>query len=1028
MFLDHFSDGVVDLLQRTGNGTITEPAGTQLRLYIPDGVDAPINPTASALGCPVAYKGAGIVSPHKVNGPWCFDLKLDQLTNGNNTVIAGLLAWKGDIEELHSTAYTYEMGYYPNESAILIHNYLGSWSGTRLATSAQTKPNGTVKHIYRIIINPLDRIVHFTDVGFGGGSGWVVNPNSIYFAFSADGGATWTGWHQRTMEFQVDYVGVHMRNWSSAGGVTHEALYDYFSISAYDWDAKTHLYVPSIPTIPTGDPDTSDPRTKLAMEDDVNLTRGSGGQTDHVIQEDRGVFFPGPVEGAGEFGRQHPEPVSLEDQARIMTFPDDEQHFVLPGAREEQFTGGRPDAQSAEDDVQLPNQSGLGTFFSLPELNEPVLLPIGAGRQVMGAEDSLLWELGGADYQDDKLDGDGKELLYSTYNVQAVLRVDNTVGTFGNPGTGHYGAAKDGKFYFNGVECSAAAPTFGTVAGGPNRIAWPWWSGTGPFGKDLQAGHSITIPSDGTIRMVGATMADGSYGVMVSSRNGWHFPPGEDFDIQIDYANLVKSGGGDGGLMMACQADPYNLFYVRRQSQSIYDKNAHIGGSGQSYTSVGTSDTSGKMRITRTGSTMRAYYWTGAVWAQIGGDYSHSNLSGRLFVTISAWGVSNNNIDVEVSNFTINSGAWDNHATWYDEASGAHRGIQQAMPDHMAIVATQQSVDLIDTDTDKLWMRFVKGTNNALHYFSAQSQYTRDLSWSNGKLVLAHGSSPSASQEGGTIMIDFSTELIRTTREAASTICGGTYSTYTNYSTYAYPPGMWPIAARNNNSTYVNDYDDWQVQDYRVYAVSILHDGFNEFVASGTLEGLTIHKTRRWHVSQSNRDYNWPNRSLSTESSEIKCCRFRSDGTIFYADATNLYSRDRTNGGLTGWEDVMDAGTFSAEKTEALPGTRVLRAQYIPVFYGSYVFLPADEGVYRINWVTGSWELFYGVGGTCDILQAYTRVNAISLANDGTYDLLVVSLETATEARINVVKLLDNSLYGVTVPATQINAAQAVAS
>lgn len=1029
MRIDHFNNGSIDLFrQRPGAGVITEPAGTQLRLYVPTGTNGDIT-----LGlCPLIYQAPGIVSAQRINGPWSFDLKVDQLTNGNTIFVSGLLLWRGAIADFHGSPYGYEFGYYGGESSIIISYWTGSFgSGSRLATSAQTKPNGsTVKHIYRVFINPLNQIVRLADADIGNGADSYLYARGIGFAFSANDGSSWTFLHQRTMEFQVENIGIYLRNWSSAAGVTHEALFDYFSIRAYDWEAKTRVYVPA-PLTAIDSVHDQNKQTTTLITDEVKLTLGGGGQKDFVNPAmDRGAFIPGPVEGVGEFEREIPPTAGVEDQVGLLSLPGDRTAAVLPGSKQQMDFGGAPVAQSAEDQAQLLHQArgGVSTFLTLPELREPFRFPRhldGEGSQVAGAEDRVDWELGGADYQDDKLDADGKELLYSAYNVESALVIDTTQGTFGDPATGHYGAARDGKFYFNGLECSAASPTFGTVAGGPNRRTWPWWSGSEPFGKDLPSGSSFTIPSDGAIRFTGTGLSEA--GAFVSSRNGWNFPPSVNFDIQIDYSGLVKSGGTDGGLLLSVLVDPDYLFYVRRHSGSIYDKNAHIGGSGASYASVATSDTSGKMRITRTGSTLRAYYWTGAAWAQIGGDYAHSVLAGKMYVLVSMWGSGGLNLDVTVSNFTINSGAWGNKAEWHDEASGAHRGSLQAMPSKVAAVATQQSVDLIDADTDKLWMRFAKGTNNALHYFSAQSQRVWNMAWSNGTLILAHGSSPTASEEGGTIVIDFTTELIRTTREAASTICGAVYSTYTSRG-WNHPPAMWGITSRNGGATYVVDWDNWQIQDYRVYSVALLHSGLSEYIASGTLLGLTIHKVQRWYAGQVGRNYNWPKRSMSSVSAQIRFCGFRSDGTVFYVDLSNLYSRDRTNGSNTGWEDVMDAGTFSAEKTEALPGTRTLFNQYRPVIYGNYIFMPANEGVYRIDWTSGSWELFYGNGGTHDILRDYTRVTSISLANDGTYDLLVVSLEGVAASGVDVVKLSDHSLYGVTVPVDVIKTAVAVAS
>lgn len=50
-------------------------------------------------------------------------------------------------------------------------------------------------------------------------------------------------------------------------------------------------------------------------------------------------------------------------------------------------------------------------------------------------------------------------------------------------------------------------------------------------------------------------------------------------------------------------------------------------------------------------------------------------------------------------------------SSWYIEAESATRGAKQQFPERSHIIATAASVDIIDADTQKLWMRFSNGTN-----------------------------------------------------------------------------------------------------------------------------------------------------------------------------------------------------------------------------------------------------------------------------------------------------------------------------
>jgi cytoskeletal protein CcmA (bactofilin family) len=63
-------------------------------------------------------------------------------------------------------------------------------------------------------------------------------------------------------------------------------------------------------------------------------------------------------------------------------------------------------------------------------------------------------------------------------------------------------------------------------------------------------------------------------------------------------------------------------------------------------------------------------------------------------------------------------------ASWYIEAEGTTRGAKQQFPERSILTSTNDGLDIIDTDTQKLWMRFVKGSSyhvNNLTSFSGVS-------------------------------------------------------------------------------------------------------------------------------------------------------------------------------------------------------------------------------------------------------------------------------------------------------------------
>lgn len=1025
MFVDHFDDGSVGLLTHPGNGSVTEPAGTQIRLYCPENQDCNV---ASPVSRNVAaYKAAGVLGPHRINGPWVFEVKLDNFTTvGNILSIAGIMAWQGDLGD----GYGYEFGFYANENKILIHSYPGGWSGSRITESPQTKPNGTVKHVYRVFVNPLDKPVHHTDVAFGAGLDWRLNPNSIGFAFSVDEGSTWTWWHQRTMEFRIDWIGPHIRSWNNAAGQSQEALFDYLSIASFDWDAKTRVYLPS-PSDFIDSVRDRDKRTLALMQDDVDLIRGGGGQPGFDVEEiDRGAWMPGPADKQAYDEGASPPAAGFGMEDSVYWQKVDATSALVPSSEQDKEQGGRPVTAGAEDEAEFRPQGGLDDNFWQPELKEALKFrdDAGIGRQSVGAEDELYWELGDADYQDDKLDSDGNETLYNIGVEQTVL-VRTDEGGFGNPAANnHWGADRTGQLYADGVACGSEGTDFGTLAGGKKRTAWRF-ADPGqlmqrePYYNTTPSWYTEVLSADDELELTHDS-PPGSWIPEITSHGKWYLPDG-DFDVEIEFDEFTgtqEQNRFEFGVGNSRGGNPnHNIvyMYVRRNNTYAYLSARQINGG---YAELGhitmTVPSAGRMRITRVSNVYQCYKWdagdTG--WVAVGATYSHASLEGPNFVWMGLWNYSGYDSHIKIRNFTINSsGTLITKASWAREAFGSHRGLQAEMPADLAIVATTTSLDLIDAATDKLWMRFLRAANYAFHDNGGNS-IIRDIAWKDGILLIAVGRNTTEGVEGDVIVIDFTMEYIRYHREAASTVCGSFFQHWIYHE-----PGH--IANRNIGYGWSNDNDTWGIEDHRTRTVAIFHAGGYHYRAIGSVEGLNVFRWLRWNMNggeASVNDDDWAMvKSTATEVTEIIRARFFDDGELLYMDSANLYSRDRANGGSTGWEDTIGAA-FTAEYSKALPGTRTYDHQYRIELYKpattKYVFVPANEGIYRIEWPSGSWELFYGPGGTHDILPSFSRVVSISLGSDGVADLMIVGLEQSVGSQIVVVRLSDNTIYGLGVP------------
>jgi hypothetical protein len=732
-----------------------------------------------------------------------------------------------------------------------------------------------------------------------------------------------------------------------------------------------------------------------ALPDETG-TPDLGGQS----QQER---WTSPIQGAGLL--QEDAPGSSADETEI---PD-----IIGDSRQERWTSP---IQGAGDEPRL-DIGGAADASEIPELlgetqQERWTSPIqraGTLAQAApgGMPDNVAGSLVPPDYTEGFTDGDGNDFLGGG-DIFDLSAIDATADSFGDPVAGnHWGGAKDGKFYADGVECGPG--DFGTLAGGLRDSAWSF-SGRDPMGMVLN-GNAVTLAADDVIQFGGyKTSWNGDHAASVRR---WCLPG--DFDIQLNYQNWNPVSGESAFYLGVMEnqggTEGTNLFYIYRHTNGNYYAARVINNGWASLGSVAAVGTSGGFRITRSSGIFQAYYWSGS-WVALGSTYSHANLNGDLFVEIQSQS-NNAELNVQATNFQINSGTTLNRAGWYREASGSERGTQPDMPDNLVAVCTKDTLDLVDIDNDKLWMRFNKGANLALH--NVDPYRPRRVRWDNGLLYLAFGSKPTEGNEGSGIIIDFTTEYIRLHRESASTVTGGFFAG-------SAMRARGCIALRNAAWGWGFDDNTWQTPQYRHFDVDIYRNGGYEYHVNATGAGMAMFKWQQGYLAN-----NWGSveRSTSTETTSMVSCKVDpTTGELFYMDSTNLYSAFK--GGGTGWEDAMDAGTFSADTTKALPGTRLYDYEYRFQIFNPYIFVVGYEGVYRVDWPSGSWELFYGKASRSDathnILPEYDRATSIVLANDGGTNLLLIGLrwdagsyvgDAPLPAQIVAVRLDTNVIWAI---------------
>lgn len=123
-------------------------------------------------------------------------------------------------------------------------------------------------------------------------------------------------------------------------------------------------------------------------------------------------------------------------------------------------------------------------------------------------------------------------------------------------------------------------------------------------------------------------------------------------------------------------------------------------------------------------------------------DWNDYNGNSATNVTITpgiAQALAATGVSVTFSQATYNVGDVFAIASWYVEAASSTRGAKRQFPERSYIVANGSGgnghIDIIDADTQKLWMRFSSGASNYIR--STANRVPRSITMLNGKLYFA---------------------------------------------------------------------------------------------------------------------------------------------------------------------------------------------------------------------------------------------------------------------------------------------------
>lgn len=709
-----------------------------------------------------------------------------------------------------------------------------------------------------------------------------------------------------------------------------------------------------------------------------------------------------------QIGRGNQDTAGLEDQGGLLTESGPPRFDLSDVGGDVVIT---PPAPVAFEDQGGLLSDGDRPRFDIPEILEAPAIP----TQGLAIEEGLFIQLDFTDYINGKLDGDGKELAGGTA-IRHVLFYDSTLEPWHTHGTGFHGAGRDGKLYYDGVECGPGS--FGTLADGRRKTAW---ASNGDFVDVMTPGigagsyaTSPTISADDELQCAIVASANGSG---VSSRLRW-FLTG-DFDIQVDY-EIVGTGAGptDGGISLTAAMDRNNFTYCRRRMWgNFYDKNVYNNGAGGTYVQVATTDTSGKLRITRSGSNVSSFYWTGSAWAQIGATVSMTHTK-PMYVdcNLIPYGGSVT-ATARLRNFTINSGATTNLIGWAREVAGTYRGSKADFPEHAVIISSGNSLDIIDADTDKLWMSFRGATNNFLG--GDANYYVPQVVFKDGTLLLSYRTTDVAVLDGGGYWVDFTLDFMRLHRGPSYNDAGLIYNVELTGSVWPRDSANGAISWRNSaRGFYASHYDNWQHQNMRTNWCDLLHYSGSQFRLIANNGGVYLAQWVRWRFEGSDNEHlNTPWYGLSTQIVAMRWAQFRpTSRDLLYHNRTKLWITSYAT-----WNATMGGGggTWLEDHEYSLGGSidtydRAALAQDSMALddAGSKLYYARNQGVYVMDLTTGVSTLIYGKadsGATHEVLGEYSSISSVALTTDGATPLLLVGM--ARPDRIWAVNLTTNAIY-----------------
>jgi hypothetical protein len=234
-----------------------------------------------------------------------------------------------------------------------------------------------------------------------------------------------------------------------------------------------------------------------------------------------------------------------------------------------------------------------------------------------------------------------------------------------------------------------------------------------------------------------------------------------------------------------------------------------------------------------------------------------------------------------------------------------------------------------------------------------------------------------------------------------------------------------------NTGVGVTDYPQWQNRGYGIYSDCYTEGEYAYWFIAQYSSGIDCWQWKRWYLQSASPAHfgttsypgSGPFRALGSNTGSMFWVGVEpTTRDLFFVSYTDIYRAASTT-----WQGALaiTPGTFAADETKALPGTRstinfgvawVLgnRSQWYPAFIDSHTLaIPANEGVYVVDWPSGSWILTYGKvgsGATYEFTINYDRIDALTAVTYHGRRFLAVSCTHGSRYWVHLIDTSDHTL------------------